>query len=223
MMSGSERLDMIAVSPERESEAGWTMVEMLVGLVLLSLITVLLTSSVNNSRRAIDQVQLRNGNVSVEVVGNYLRHALSEAQPIRPAAAAVDAPLIDARSRRLRLITSYAPAGQFGGLYVIDLDLAPNRGRAAYDLVETRTLYRPDPEPGMPEPVRPSSRTRLLPNVSGISFRYYGLRADQEAPDWSDGWSDPTALPQLIEIRVAFPAGDDRRWLPLNVALPVGR
>lgn len=214
---------MKAISRGRMRDAGWTLVELLIGLVLLSLIMALLTNSVFSSRRAIDQLQLRHGRTSVEAVETYLRHALSEAQPVKPVNAAVDAPLIEARGDRLRLITSYAPAGQFGGLYLIDLELSPANGGRGYDLVETRTLYRPDPQPGESEPDKPSTHSRLLRTVSGLSFRYYGTRDEDEPASWFDDWTDPTKLPELIEIQVGFSGSDDRRWLPFVVALAVGR
>ena len=204
-------------------DAGWTLIELLVGLVLLSLIMVLLTNSVFSSRRAIDQLQLRRGDVSVEVVETYLRHALSEAQPIKQVHAAIDAPLIGASHDRLQLISAYAPAGQYGGLYQIDLELSPAGNGRGYDLAETRTLYRPEAEPGASEPDRPSTRSRLLRNVRGLGFRYYGVRGEEEPPAWSDDWTDPTKLPELIEIQVGFSGSDDRKWLPFVVALAVGQ
>jgi general secretion pathway protein J len=211
------------ITPDAIDEAGWTLIELLVGLVLLSLITVLITSSVYSSRRSLAQVERRDEAMSIEMAETYLRHALAEAQPIKAANAPIDAPLIDAGRDHLRLVTAYAPAGQFGGLYEIGLGLAENRRRTAYDLAETRTLYRPTPEPGMPEPLRPSDRSHLIPRVAALGLRYYGVRGEDETATWGDEWSDPTKLPDLIEIQLRFPNGDNRRWTPLIVALPVGR
>jgi general secretion pathway protein J len=219
MMGGPRR-----AANKTMTEAGWTLIEMLIALVLLSLITILVTSSVYSSRRAIDQAEIRNDEISVGVVETYLRQALSQAQPVKPLNSAVDAPLIEAHLNELRLITSYAPAGRFGGLYAIDLHLARNNGNRSYDLVETRTLYRPQPDPGLPGPARPSSRSYLLQDVSAIRFHYFGIRDDhQEIPEWYDEWTHPTQLPNLIELQVSFARGDGRRWFPLIVALPVGR
>ncbi len=152
-----------------------------------------------------------------------MRHVLSEAQPIKQLHTAIDAPLIEASRDRLRLISAYTPAGQYGGLHQLDLELSPAGDGRGYDLVETRTLYRPDPEPGASEPDRPSTRSRLLRNVRGLAFRYYGTRGEGESPVWSDSWTDPTKLPELIEIQVGFSGSDDRRWLPFVVALAVGQ
>lgn len=207
----------------RMADAGWTLVEMLVALVLLSLLTMLLMGSVYSSRQAIGQIQVRDGEMSVETVQNYLRHAISEARPIRQANSAPDTPLIEGTGNRLRLITSYAPAGQFNGLYAIGLEAAFNERKRTYDLVETRTLHRPPSEPGAPEPARPFIRSRLLKDVRNVSFRYYGVQDEPEVRDWADKWTDLTRLPELVEMRVLFATGDNRSWLPLVIALPVGR
>ena len=223
MTGGSLRTVMTVARSEEAADAGWTLIELLVALVLMSLLTVLLMSSVYSSRRAIEQLQVRDGEMSVEIVENYLRHAISETQPIKSADSGPNAPLIEGNREQLRLITSYAPAGQFGGLYVLNLQRSLNARNRNYDLVETRTLHRPQLEPGAPEPARPSVRSRLLRNVGNISFRYFGALDELKAPDWVEAWTDPTRLPQLIEIRVRFLSGDDRSWSPLIVALPVGR
>jgi general secretion pathway protein J len=213
-----------APASSEANDAGWTLIELLIGLVLMSLIAILVTNSIFSSRQAIDQAQIRNGEISIEAVETYLRHALSEAQPIKRVGSPINSPLIDAGPERLRLITAFAPAGQFSGLYSIELGLVPSETSRGYDLVEIRTLYRPSPEQGQPEPERPSMRSRLVRNVGAIRFRYFGIRDEKQLqPEWFDDWSHPSKLPDLVEVKVAFPRGDGRRWSPMIIALPIGR
>ncbi|KMO13846.1 general secretion pathway protein GspJ, partial [Methylobacterium indicum] len=41
-------------------------------------------------------------------------------------------------------------------------------------------------------------------------------------PVWLTAWSRADRAPLLVEIQVAFPPGDRRRWPPLLIALEAG-
>lgn len=204
-------------------EAGWTLLELLVGLVLLSLITVLLTQSLRTGRNALVAVERQSSEVTVEVVQSYLRRAITQARLVRLPDGRSDAPLIAAEPQQLQFVTAYVPAGQYGGLYTLALALQPAARGGGFDLVETRTLLRPPPRPGAPEPARPQLSSTLLRNLADLKLGYFGLRDEENAAQWGTDWRSPAHLPRLIAVEVTFAKGDRRHWPPLIIAPAAGQ
>ena len=62
--------------------------------------------------------------------------------------------------------------------------------------------------------------TDLIPRVAGIELAYYGPPTPNEPPRWQADW-DALYPPDLIRVRLVFPAGDVRRWPDLLVAPPL--
>jgi general secretion pathway protein J len=62
----------------------------------------------------------------------------------------------------------------------------------------------------------------LIKGLDRASFTYYGVDEPGAAPTWHDSWSDRFALPGLIRINGAFPAGDARHWPDLVIAPRIG-
>ena len=207
-------------------DAGWLLVDMLVGLVLLALIAVLLASALRTARGTLAAAERHAGEATVEAVHGYLGRAIAQARLARLPGAAPEAPLIEAGRTSLRFVTDYAPAGQYGGLYALSLELEPGPRAGLWSLVEVRTLYRPAAQPGTPEPPRPHSSSRLLAGIAGIAFSFHGVREEAAFADtaaWGTEWTDPVRLPQLIAIDVAFAPGDPRAWPRLIIAVPAGQ
>ena len=210
-------------SPTEQSDAGWTLVEMLVALVLLALMSGLLGSALMAARRGLEGVDERSGEATVEAVQGHLRRMLSEASPRRRSGFAVDAPIIETRPASLGLVTAYGPAGQYGGLYAVEIVATAAERQGRFDLSEVRSLYRPPAQSGAPEPAQVRLTSRLLSGVADVQLRYFGIRGDNKIADWGGDWLEPVLLPQLIAVDVTFPAGDRRTWPGLIVALPTGR
>jgi prepilin-type N-terminal cleavage/methylation domain-containing protein len=206
-----------ARNPHRSAADGFTLLEMLVGLILLSLIAVLLTQSLNTGRSALAAIERLSGDAAAEGAQGYLRRVLSQAKPVRLPAAKPDAPLIQAQGNRLNFVSDFVPAGQYGGLYSIALELVPTATAGVWDLLEIRTLYRPPAQPGTPEPAQPQTRSRLLRDIAGIAISYFGVREEEQPAEWGSDWVDPVKLPRLIAIDVAFPRGDRREWTTMVV------
>jgi general secretion pathway protein J len=197
-------------------EAGFTLVELLIGLALLALMTALMSGALSGVRQAQRSHDRRTVAASVEPAEAYLRHVLIDMRPIRQSGAPA-ASLIDARTDTLTFISGYSPPGGYGGLHRVTLSARATTTPNVFDLNETRALHRPN-RTGDAE-----TRTRLLTNIAGIKLSYLGMPAQGTQPIWSETWTNPVQLPQAVAIDIAFPAGDTRRWAPLIVTIPAGR
>src|SRR5262249_7411206 len=79
-------------------------------------------------------------------------------------------------------------------------------------LVIAQRLLRPA---SATSPRPPSLRTVLIAGVLDLRLRYFGVRDQEQAPQWHDSWRQADRLPQLIAIDVAFASKDQRQWLTL--------
>lgn len=187
------------------TEAGFTLVEMLVSLALLAIAAVLIGRSFAIDRAALWRVQDRaSSGERVEAAQNAIRsrleHLFAEASyegqsPTVAMDGAPDrltflAPGNDPRTpiRRYRLALS--PGG--------DLTLA-SADKAAAEMT------------GL------SDGAILLPKVDRLQIDYFGPSGAAGAPAWVGSWTGRAAPPRLVRIRLGLPPGDRRVWPDLIV------
>ena len=187
-------------------EAGFTLLELLVALVVLAVLLLALRQGVAFGVVATDtQVRLTAGREDLDTVARALRRLVehmdpgTEMEPVRldagphalsfptelPAAAALPQPGVDAAL----LVT---PAGQ------LVLRWTPRRHAAHL---------------GPPPPLQ---ETELLRGVAGLDIAYW--RPSLSGGAWRSEWPDP-GLPALVRLRIAFAPDDGRHW-PDIVAAP---
>ncbi|WP_099952375.1 prepilin-type N-terminal cleavage/methylation domain-containing protein [Methylobacterium currus] len=198
-------------------QAGFTLVETLVCLALAGLIGVLLLNAVRIAGGASAAAARAAGAEEVQSVRDHLRRTLGSLAQRRP----------DGRRPTLRggpdgLVAALAPDQTLERPTEVAVTLAqvPSqalRGGGTVDLVESRS--EAETLPGQPMAARSEA---ILGRIAGLGLRYYGAPADGAQPRWLPDWSRPDRPPLLVEIQVAFPPADSRRWPPLLIALDAG-
>ncbi|MBK1662695.1 prepilin-type N-terminal cleavage/methylation domain-containing protein [Paracraurococcus ruber] len=58
----------------------------------------------------------------------------------------------------------------------------------------------------------------LVAGLAGLRLRYFGTPRGEDPPGWRADWSGATRLPRLIALDAEFPPGDARAWPALVVA-----
>jgi general secretion pathway protein J len=180
---------------------GFTLLELLVGIVILGFILAGLTQGVRYGLHAADsQQRMVDAKSEMDAVDRALRRLIVQADP----GSAHDGPTLHGTEGRL-LFVSVLPAAIAGPVaqpanIAIGID-------AAHRLVLRWTphwhahLFGPPPVP---------QEVELLTGIDGVHFAYW-------ANGWHDSWDD-AALPALIRIRIVFPPGDPRHWPDIVVA-----
>lgn len=189
---------------------GFTLVEVLVGLALLALITSFLAPILFEARRALRIVDRPNLQTQVAAAQAYLRNGITQTYPAIAGIVGDQSGLgILGSAASITYATTYAAQNVYQGLYRITVLVVPN-AQGGQDLVADERLYRAD---SAQQQGAPSRRLRLLENVAGITFSYFTTRqtAEDDQP-WQREWQATQALPELVAIGVAFPAGDTRVW-----------
>jgi general secretion pathway protein J len=188
----------------RDSEAGFTLVELLVALALFSLLCTLLFGNVRFGMRAWQYGAVHAEQVDhTMVVQGVLRRLIEEAYPLflsgDPTHPHVD---FNGKQTSLDFLSSAPTAAGAGPRY---------RFLVATDKVAGKTDLIMMSRPELAS-AADSTRTILLADIERIELSYFGTTLSDSTAQWRDEWLQQAAAPQLVRIRTWFPAHDDRRW-----------
>lgn len=152
---------------------------------------------------------------AIEPVQNLLRRQLTQATlPYIPADIRSQGPVpaFVGTSDAMRFIAPLPANAGNSGLYVFSLSaeraIQPSKLRLSWSIYRPDTLHSFEPE----------DESILMDRVDQVQFSYFGEDDPAQPPQWYESWNGTFGLPQLIRIRIGFPAGDLRRWPDLIVA-----
>jgi general secretion pathway protein J len=210
----------------RSTSRGFTLVEVLVAVSLLSLLLGLLFGAMRTGMRSWQAAERRID--AAEVAGQaerFLTRIITQAQPAQGGGGkgtsamagrgrgANDASsgIFSGTSERFSVVAPGVDALPRAGLYRYDVFFAPRTGsREAGDLWVRIHPYRPGEES--------DAAPRLLrENLAGFEVRYFGVVEDREPAEWVEWWPEEAdRLPLLVEIR--FVPGDGPARAPVIAA-----
>lgn len=194
-------------------QAGFTLVELLVGLALFAIVLSLVPGALQLGRRAWESTA--NSDRSAQTLGarNFLEQRLAEAMPVFERDAGGRRKLAFAgRPDRLMLV-SPAPMGPGkAGVYRFEIGPGVSPAGRSDTIVMRQMLFSPGgARSGLQE------RT-LLEGVARFSFRYFGTLRRGDAATWQSEWARIDALPELIELSVVLSGRNAPAFQPLVVA-----
>jgi general secretion pathway protein J len=222
---------------------GFTLVELLIALAMVSLITVLLFSGLRLGARAWDGVDAsaeRTG--AVRLAHDFLMRTLTQARAVTLVYDGSTVPVFAGDAEQVEYAAPLSEHVGVPGLYILRLQTQESGRRR--DLVLTRWLMHPEVLKGTDEipeweplkkGVQPSlgsvrldkdaaagafGHTLLLEDVKEFTISYYGIVAGQQDPDWHKDWLEQGTLPSLIRIHLTT---GKQTWPDLIVALPAVR
>ena len=193
-------------------EAGFTLVELLVGLALFSLLATLLF---DNVRFGVKAWQL--GSAHAErfehdlVAQDLLRRLIGNVYPML---------VLDGVTQRLDFEGNKEAVSFLGDAPVV----TNGGGRFRYKVFVEHRQDRTDlvmsaaPELANPQAAAMARRTVLLSDIDRAEFSYFGDGEAEQALQWRDSWRQRVNMPRLMRIRVAFRSADARAWPDLLIA-----
>lgn len=203
------------------SQDGFTLIEVIVALALLSLIMVIMGEAVRSARNVLAFVERSNAASAIAPGQSYLRSVLAQAIPPGLSIASVTGTRgLRGDPSSVRVNTLYAMRGQIQGAYHIEVFLEPMTGTAsAFNLVAVQTPIRPLPAEGSDVEI-PSQRLKIASNVVSAAFAYFGTRdAEPGVWQWFDSWSSTERLPRLVRVDVTLAPGQAQVWRRLEFPL----
>ncbi|MEJ2423131.1 MAG: prepilin-type N-terminal cleavage/methylation domain-containing protein [Candidatus Thiodiazotropha sp.] len=208
------------------SESGFTLLELIISLVLMSLIVMLLFSGLDLGRRAWEKTgALGERQTQERLAFDYLRRTLSELLPERQVIEKDAVPLFDGEPAAIRWVGPTASKAGIGGASLFQLQLRNQSQKKI--LLLRRWLYHPEVlsesladgwdwrrfETGEwsasnneSAEIRYSEHL-LISGLSDLEITYYGSRERAIPPEWHHEWRDTDRLPRLIRIRFIYPEG----------------
>lgn len=198
---------------ESVTEAGFSFLELVISLVLLSLLTLALMWSLHIGIQTWDKATKdQDAQADVYFAQNALRLFLSSAHLDANAQTSTRI-AFEGSNDGLVLLARMPEQFGYGGDYKVAIE-ARRRPDNQFDLVLLFSLYPPIAG----EQTRSKqSETVVLPNIKTLAFRYFGALTETQSPDWSPHWSDRSKLPKLISVDVTFPEASKRFWPTLLV------
>lgn len=178
----------------RRRNAGFTLVEVLIGATLLAILTTLLTNALFTMTRTARAGEARLEEIdSNALVHAFLRRQLQNVFPLTEHDDGDGRVLFDGRDDRLRF-AGHLPIAEGGGLQFIEIAAAGSQLVMRY-----RNAW-----PGTPfaDPDSQWSSRPLLAGVRRARWRYFGGRDEDSVAGWTDRWRGHDRLPELIRVEI---------------------
>lgn len=205
----------LALSGRLRVQAGFTLVEMVLAMVLLSTMVLLLYSGLSFALRSWDAGDANGRRTADRRIGeNFLRRELTEIFPMRWKDATAVKVAFSGEPGRLRFVSTRPVGVSLGGLALVNVEVEGDARRGERHLVMRRALPDDEARDFGPLEVTESSSI-LVAGVESARFAYFGAENDFSEPRWMDEWSYPGRIPQLVRMRVRT---TDGRELPELVA-----
>jgi prepilin-type N-terminal cleavage/methylation domain-containing protein len=192
---------------EDRADAGFTIVELLVGLCILGLLSTYAVAALQNIRRMdrlMREIETRSG---IEAVETHLHHLISGARPVVGTSKGESHPMLafTGEENRLELIIASDGVLETGGLYASSI-ATRRRDDGFVDLIARRRLFRLSSSRGE------GKALVLYERIASLRFRYFGQVRPEEPAGWHDRWMKTDRLPRLIEVVVTMPEGERQSW-----------
>lgn len=192
-------------------QAGFTLLELMIGLALLGLILLLLFSALRMGSRAWDSGEkvLTESNTRV-VVSAYLRRALAQVQPWRFTGDTGQVLAFMGDDHKLRYAGLLPSQSGRAGLRLIALEIEDGRLllRHRSPGADTRGF----------DVLDGADKIVLLEGVRSMALSYFGAEQSDAEATWRNTWHSETALPKLVRVTLVDSAGNV--W-PELVAAPM--
>ncbi|MGB5735180.1 MAG: prepilin-type N-terminal cleavage/methylation domain-containing protein [Thiohalocapsa sp.] len=225
---------------QRNAARGFTLVELLIALVLLTIITVLMFSGLRLGSRAWEGVDTVSERVSdLRVARNFIERTLRQAQQRTLVIDGESLPVFAGNVESVELVAPLSEHVGIPGLYVLRLGLEdageyPRLVLARW-LMHPETLEGGDDHPAW-EPMLDASslfddsspldrdvaagaygRTVLLPEVGDFELAYFGVAEGEQEPEWLEEWLEQPRLPLKVRLALTTPR---QSWPATVIELP---
>lgn len=192
-------------------DAGFTLVEMLVSLTLLAMAAALMATGLSSAHglwAKLEGTTLRGE--QVEAAQSLLRDRIQRLAPVTRFDGA--APYADVDGDRSGMAFTALPLDSDRPAPMRRFRLGFSDGELVLESREDQA-HATDAADTNEAP----ARRVLLGHIAELRIDYWGPEVPGGAPGWRETWSHQPEPPELVRIRVSFPAGDRRIWPALIV------
>jgi prepilin-type N-terminal cleavage/methylation domain-containing protein len=193
--------------PQRggQTEAGFTLLELLIAMTLFLLIIVILGGSLRLGFRSIDAAEkkmdvLERFRTSFGIITAQLQSSV----PLTHEEEGTKKYYLKGDATNLQFATNYSIWGGEKGCVIVTYRLeAADKGKLS--------LYASERSVGMEE----MQEVKLFDDLKALSFSYFGREVTEEDGKWTEEWSDDTRYPEQLKVNLSRDRGEAKILVPL--------
>lgn len=184
-------------------DAGFTLMELLVALVLIALMLALMPDAMLLARQAWQGEERLEKAHEVDAGLDFLTNRLEVAQPLyHRTADARRAVTFSGTNNKVSFVAPMPMSAPRSGLYHFDAHLEEVGGKTRNLVVGYR--IHSDSSEGL----EPTERKTLIRDVSRFSLRYFSATGPENSEAaWQSVWQEEARLPHLIELKISTGKG----------------
>ena len=202
----------------KRSQAGFTLVEVVLAMVLVGAMMLLVYSGLSFALRSWDAAEANGRRVAERrLAENFLRRELSELFPMRFKDPLQVKVAFEGAADHLRFVSARPPGIQLGGLSLVGIETRDNTEKRTRDLVMVRAM--PDDEATSFAHLERAEAHLMLEGVDRVDFSYFGSENEFTEPKWLDAWEYTSRVPELIRMRVRTSDGSMLPDMVVRLAL----
>jgi prepilin-type N-terminal cleavage/methylation domain-containing protein len=192
----------------KHAQAGFTLIEVLIGIALLAMLGSLIANGVRIGGRAWSNAERQSASSDdMVLVQSLFQRTIVRAMPAYATAQLRDPTIaFSGETDSLRLVAPL-PGTEYGGPWVEQRFYVGRQGKSGA-LFATLSFEN---APAADDRARPASPVMLLDHVSRVRFAYFGAPGAGQAPAWQESWVNRDRLPALVRIAIVR---DDPRLRP---------
>jgi len=201
----------------RHREAGFTLLEIMVAMVMLGLIVTTAFGALRLGERSWEAGLARSGDTeTLRAVSGLLQRQLNQALPQTWSEGKKTRIAFSGTDHALRFIAPSPSRHAASGLYEYTLSGEPQADGAA--LVLHYQLHDPGDAGFQPDDSQ-GTRVSLVAGLQSVDFAYFGSPSNDDPPRWHAYWSDSSqGLPRLVRARLVS-RPDEQAWPDLLLSL----
>lgn len=203
-------------------QSGFTLIEVMLAMTLLSIMMVLLFGSLRISAQSWDAGEKKIARVEeAAVVFRFFQRHLTPARPVwqrsadgqsAVAAKTANAFSFQGTATSLRFVSTFPASAKRPGLQWFSIDPAEQQGAEYAVKVAIVPFFQ-----AVDGQVRQPEEELLLDHVASFRLAYFGWDQPGQSGYWHDSWSDRKALPALVRVSIA--RSDESFWPDMVFAL----
>jgi general secretion pathway protein J len=204
--------------PAANRDAGFSLVEILLVLVLLALLLGGAMAGIRTATKGVERGEAMIDRTNkLRVAQEFLRRQISQALylPFHIDATSGERTVFEGDHDALTYVSVMPGYLGRGGPYV--QHLAFERDRGGYRLVFRHALlngYEADEDP-----LDEADPVVLLENIDDAVFEYRALDDRGQLDDWREDWDKPGRAPLLVRVKIAFSRESRMRWPDLVIPI----
>jgi prepilin-type N-terminal cleavage/methylation domain-containing protein len=193
-------------APRRHGDAGFTLIEMVIGIALLALLTTILIGGFRLETQHVGRISSRLDRAAeLQAAHTFLRTELASAQSVRPVDASGREIMFEGASSGLEFVAVAPQSAPKDGLDVFTIMAADGALRVRwrrYDGLASVAGEHGD-------------EATLVEGVERATFRYFGIVPPATAPAWHDSWRGMPYLPSLVRLDLVLASGESAPGLTI--------